>query len=1322
MERYIFLIIGGIGVSIILYWYIFKPIEKNRYLYGNQPTKMILCIAFAIISIFCLFSGICDFFGSVTSREIVNWDNWGEEFKYDSIEYKQKDSIIRATTQDIGIRELRLDSLKYEYIVKYRPNDDEAIEKYWAILSQFTDPGNLPSAHGDGRIIAFISALLGIIGLSGFLVSSLVNFLSRRAEKWRQGFIHYKYWNRKKYVVIIGVNDQTATIVKSSLARKGVDYVLIQTRQDVEKMRMRLDLSLDKHDENRVVFYYAERTSREDIEQLHLEKAVELYILGEDMSYANEEDHDAFNIDCLEHVSQYMKDERVKEKRREKYGKYSPRLRCHVNFEYQSTFTSFKATHIYQRLDKDVEFLPFNIHEIWAKKILVDNFAVVPAGKKGEVSVQQYKPLDGENGINPTTKKRVRLVIMGMNQMGTALAVQTALLAHYPNFKENKNLKTTITFIDDHAKVEGEYLRGRFEALFNTCCHRTVVTKGEKLEYRNDKDKPLFDDGLLKGPYSYLAEDGESFMDIDWEFIEGNVASNEIKDYLEEIVNDECNITTIAICFNHPQRSIATALYLPRNLYKKANQVLVYQQNSFDLLDNVANGEKDWKRYGNLYPFGMIESCYTGDAFDNTHAKLANYLFSKKKDPDIKKRLLSFDSSLIADIERTWDELGIVDKLSNIDMVDSIQTKIRSIKAHYEGKIYELSDGINKDKHLVECLSYSEHLRWVTERLVMGYRPLLEEEYNQVISGKETKESYKLNHRAHLDICSNEQLAKIDPESPPNDRNNIENIPSLLICSQWINVYRSRSHVGIVNSKMSLLRDFVGNKGKELYFKYVTTGKVSISGKQLNCEHPYWIADMPVTRWQWYRVTGKDKPIWFRKNEPVTDISKTEIEEFLLVLRKRTGLYFTLPNLKEWQYAAKKSTPYIKNTNKKWWRLYLCYNASGKRVIYRWLMSIIQNNPLQVYDMLGNVWEWTRTENKIHKDCFYFCGGSFRFKKIECDLNNDYWKTYWKPTLSSKDIGFRLIWKFDVKEEQAKALYDISTKENSQTELINSWINKDNRFVYVKGGVFMMGTEGNNNVRSQKDRPESFIDKDTNSDKTSYHFVKIKDFKLCSIPVTQEFWNIVMGDTAKNNPSPLNGDNLPQVNVSYRTIKYEFIPMLNKITKKKFRLPTEAEWEYAAKGGINSKLTEGLTKIFESGLSLEKKRDEAHKLIGKLSYFKYSGSNDAPKVAWINTNSIKPVNRKTPNELGLYDMSGNIWEWCEDFYQSDFHERCANSDEYQQKGYVETPCCLNDSTSAHVFRGGSWKFDAIDCRCTNANYWVDDDEDDDLGFRLILED
>ena len=145
----------------------------------------------------------------------------------------------------------------------------------------------------------------------------------------------YKF---EKYVVIIGCNEQTANIVKLSLKRDDVDYVLIQTRQAVDKMRMKLNLGLDREEENKLVFYYAERTSQEDIEALRLEKAVEVYILGEDMDADNEKDHDAYNIDCLELISKYMGEKQTKYLRENKY-QLKGKLKCHVNFENQSTFT-----------------------------------------------------------------------------------------------------------------------------------------------------------------------------------------------------------------------------------------------------------------------------------------------------------------------------------------------------------------------------------------------------------------------------------------------------------------------------------------------------------------------------------------------------------------------------------------------------------------------------------------------------------------------------------------------------------------------------------------------------------------------------------------------------------------------------------------------------------------------------------------------------------------------------------------------------------------------------------------------------------------------
>ena len=142
----------------------------------------------------------------------------------------------------------------------------------------------------------------------------------------------------------------------------------------------------------------------------------------------------------------------------------------------------------------------------------------------------------------------------------------------------------------------------------------------------------------------------------------------------------------------------------------------------------------------------------------------------------------------------------------------------------------------------------------------------------------------------------------------------------------------------------------------------------------------------------------------------------------------------------------------------------------------------------------------------------------------------------------------------------------------------------------------------------------------------------------------------------------------------------EFIKKLNKITRKNFRLPTEAEWEYAARGGNKSK------------------------------GYKYSGSNTIDNVAWYTSNSgskTHDVKTKQANELGIYDMSGNVYEWCQDWYGN------------YSSGSQTNPTGPS-SGSGRVYRGGSWYFNAKICRVSNRYNYNPDYYDSDLGLRLSL--
>ena len=219
--------------------------------------------------------------------------------------------------------------------------------------------------------------------------------------------------------------------------------------------------------------------------------------------------------------------------------------------------------------------------------------------------------------------------------------------------------------------------------------------------------------------------------------------------------------------------------------------------------------------------------------------------------------------------------------------------------------------------------------------------------------------------------------------------------------------------------------------------------------------------------------------------------------------------------------------------------------------------------------------------------------------------------------------------------------------------------------VYVQGGTFTMGCTSEQGS-------------DCDGDEKPPHRVTLSDYYIGKYEVTQEEWREVMG----SDPPELRFkgcDKCPVERVSWNDVQ-EFIKKLNQKTGKHFRLPTEAEWEYAAREGNRSK------------------------------GYKYSGSNNISSVAWYGDNSgskTHEVGSKSPNELGLYDMSGNVWEWCSDWYDENYY---SNSRRSNPKG--------PSTGSYRVFRGGSWSNDARYCRSANRFIWFPDSRHINVGFRL----
>jgi len=246
---------------------------------------------------------------------------------------------------------------------------------------------------------------------------------------------------------------------------------------------------------------------------------------------------------------------------------------------------------------------------------------------------------------------------------------------------------------------------------------------------------------------------------------------------------------------------------------------------------------------------------------------------------------------------------------------------------------------------------------------------------------------------------------------------------------------------------------------------------------------------------------------------------------------------------------------------------------------------------------------------------------------------------------------------------------------NSEEEISKFYTLVPANMVYIKGGTFQMGTHG-------------FVDQPV-------HAVTLSSFYISPYEVTQKEWKEIMG----NNPSYFKGDSLPVETVSwYDAVSYcnhksesEGLTPSYTITGEKvtcdftvngYRLPTESEWEYAARGGNKSR------------------------------GYKYSGSNNLDEVGWNEFNSERrthPFGMKKPNELGIYDMSGNVSEWCNDWYDENY---------YRKSPQVRKPQGPS-SGEKRISRGGSWEANPVNHLCAIPTWGNPDHRFSNSGFRCV---
>ena len=487
----------------------------------------------------------------------------------------------------------------------------------------------------------------------------------------RDGITRYSF---KQHILILGGGRELLPLLRAIAAHDALKMLPVVVLADsdcpslLQLLRTRLQ-SLGV--QSPVTLYRGSRTCADTLRTCQVDSASHIFILGED----DEPAHDSLNVSCWQQVRQLR-------------AQCNQLAQCYLML--RSSTSTFLFHSLQQEAHNSLETTIINSYESLAQQLLV-----------GDIYHNDTLTLD-RGLVTVGSDRFVHLVVVGMTPMGYAFAATAAQLCHFPNFDESapRPIRTRITFVDPRANELMDCFKASYPGIFDLSHVRYIEQPGAWLQ------------GV---PQRSLGD----FVDVEWQFVKGNISSEWIRDMLSACAADSRQVLSVALCGGDSARNLAEAYRLPRQLYPLPDSnnsspltpvVYVYQPDDSSLVQTVQN---EVLRFHNVVPFG-----FNAKGFDPLHslriaaAKRINYLYQKENSGKVFTSMPA-DEALLNEL---WRQLSSAEKTAALLAANATNTFIRSFGLSRT----TLADHLSDDA-LVERFAAVDHARRNMACLLAGY-------------------------------------------------------------------------------------------------------------------------------------------------------------------------------------------------------------------------------------------------------------------------------------------------------------------------------------------------------------------------------------------------------------------------------------------------------------------------------------------------------------------------------------------------------------------------------------------------------------------------